>query len=86
MDLGAAPPAPWAADLDQIIVPGGAGFTEVAFFHKATRTLVLTDLVQNLEAAMLPAAVRPFARLAGVVAPDGKAPARASLSTWPRTR
>jgi hypothetical protein len=74
MDLGAAPPAAWAADLDQIIVPGGVGFTEVAFFHRPSRTLVLADLVQNLDAAKLPAAVRPFARLAGVVAPVGKAP------------
>ena len=36
---------------------------------------MLTDLVVNLEAEKLPPLMRPGARLLGVVAPDGKAPA-----------
>ena len=35
---------------------------------------MLTDLVLNLEASKLPPALRPVAGLAGVLAPDGKAP------------
>jgi hypothetical protein len=35
---------------------------------------VLTDLVVNVDAEKLPRALRPFARLAGVVAPNGKPP------------
>jgi hypothetical protein len=73
-DLGDAPPEAWAGEIDQITVPGGGGFREVAFFHRPTRTLVLTDLVQNLEAAKLPRLVRPLARLARVLAPGGRAP------------
>ena len=73
-DLGEAAPPDWAAEIMQTLVAGAAKFHEVAFFHKPTRTLVLTDLVLNLEPEKLPALMRPFARMIGVVAPDGKAP------------
>ena len=56
-------------------IPGGAGFREVAFLHRPTRTLILTDLVQNLEPEKLSLGTRLFARLTGVDAPNGKAPA-----------
>jgi hypothetical protein len=72
-DLGEAPPGEWAGDMEQTVVPG-AGFAEVAFFHKPSRTLVLTDIVQNLEPEKLPTLMRQVARLNGVLAPDGKAP------------
>ena len=73
-DLGEQPPHDWAADVDQTIVPGGFGFREGAFFHRTTRTLVLTDLIVNLEAQKLPSRTRAFARATGTLAPDGKAP------------
>lgn len=73
-DLGDAAPPDWAGDLDQAVVPGGFGFREVAFLHRASRTAVLTDLVVNLEPDRLPPLVRPGARLIGVVAPHGRAP------------
>ncbi len=57
----AAPPE-WAADLRQVVVPGGLSFREVAFFHGASRTLILTDLVLNLEPAKMPALLRPLLR------------------------
>jgi hypothetical protein len=74
-DLTDAPPPDWAAEIEQAVIRGGAGFTEVAMFHKPTRTLLLTDLVVNLEAAKVPVSLRPLARLLGVLAPDGRAPA-----------
>lgn len=74
-DLGVAPPPEWADTFEQTIVPGGAGFREVAFFHRPTRTLILTDLIQNLEPEKLPFGTKMFAKLTGVQAPDGKAPA-----------
>ncbi len=73
-ELADASPPEWDADLRQIVVPGGLGFREVAFFHGRSRTLVLTDLVLNLEAAKMPALLRPVLRLAGMTAPDGKPP------------
>ena len=74
-DLGDAPPAEWAGQIDQALVRGGGGFNEVAMFHQPTRTLVLTDLVQNWEPGKLPAVLRPLARLLGITAPAGRAPA-----------
>jgi hypothetical protein len=73
-DLSSTAPADWAGEIDQIVVPGGAGFREVAFLHQPTRTAVLTDLIDNLEASRLPVATRVFAGLAGALAPNGKAP------------
>lgn len=73
-DLGPATSALWPAAVEQIEVPGIGGFREVALFHRASRTLVLTDLVDNLEPRKLPRLVRPFASLVGATAPDGRAP------------
>lgn len=73
-DLREAAPDAWSGEIDQVLVPGLGGFAEIALFHRMSRTLVLTDLVQNFEAEKLPPLMRPLARLAGVTAPDGKAP------------
>jgi hypothetical protein len=67
-------PAEWAPDVTMRLVPGGLGFTETALFHRPSRTLVLTDLVLNLEPGKLPLLARPLAQLAGVTAPDGMPP------------
>ena len=73
-DLGDEPPADWTAEIAQTIIPGGGGFREAAFLHRKTQTLLLTDLVVNLEPMKLPRRTRAFARLTGMLAPDGKAP------------
>ncbi|EYD75277.1 hypothetical protein Rumeso_03188 [Rubellimicrobium mesophilum DSM 19309] len=73
-DLASWPPEDWAADLDQLLVTGGMGLREVAFLHLRSRTLILTDLVQNFEADKLSPSIRPFVRLGGGLAPDGMAP------------
>jgi hypothetical protein len=72
--IGDAPAPEWASDLHYVVVPGGLGFREVAFFHQPTSTLVLTDLVLNLEPEKMPAVTRPLLRLAGMTAPDGQPP------------
>lgn len=46
-DLEDHAPDAWAGEIDQGIVAGG-GFEEAWFLHRATRTLLLTDLVENL--------------------------------------
>jgi len=85
-DLTDTPPSDWADEIEQTVVPGGAGFREVAFFHRPTRTLILTDLIQNLEPEKLPLGTRVFAKLTGVQAPDGKAPAYLRLVVRLRRR
>ena len=46
--LGDRPPDDWAEQIDQVLVRGVSPMREVAFFHRASRTLVLTDLVENI--------------------------------------
>lgn len=74
-DLGSAEPASWQREITAVLVRGIGGFCEVALFHEASRTLILTDLVQNIEPRKLPAWMRLPAHLAGIAAPGGRAPA-----------
>ena len=73
-DLGDAPEPAWAAELDQLHFRGSRVFEEVVFLHRASSTLILTDLIENFEAARLGTAMRWIARLGGVLDPDGKTP------------
>ena len=69
----------WGDGLDCILVPG-LGITEAALFHRPSRTLVLTDLVVNVETAKLPSPLSVGARLVGSAAPNGKAPIYARIA------
>ena len=73
-DLQEEAPEEWSEEIEQFLVPGGAGFQEVAFFHRSTRTLVLTDLIVNLEREKAPLRTRVYARLAGTLAPKAATP------------
>jgi hypothetical protein len=65
---------PWDADLATLHITGSY-MTEVEFFHRASRTLVLTDLIENFEPRRLNSFVMPcLTRLAGVQDPDGQMP------------
>jgi len=44
-------PQAWAADLDQILVHGSFAMTEAAFFHRASKTALICDLIQHLPPA-----------------------------------
>ena len=46
--LGDTPDIAWAATFDQHMIRGMPRLNEVAFLHRASRTLILTDLVFNL--------------------------------------
>lgn len=80
-DLGDGPPAAWASEVDQLIFHGSPALSEVVFFHRASRTLILADLIENFE---LDRMHRPFwrtaARFAGTADPDGKTPLDLRLS------
>lgn len=49
--LGDATEAAWKADLEQHLVEGAPALSEVVFFHRATRTLLLTDLAFHVRRA-----------------------------------
>ena len=56
------------------MVEGGFGFHVAVLFHRPSRTLVLTDLVVNLEPERVPAWARPVARLFHSIPPDSMPP------------
>jgi hypothetical protein len=56
---------------------------EIAFFHYPSRTLVLTDLIENFELKRTRGrSYRLLLRLAGAADPDGKAPVDMQLTFW----
>jgi hypothetical protein len=69
--LGDTPPAAWADDLDQCVLGGVPTFNEVAFLHRKTRTLVLTDHLFHLDATVEPSSTRLLGRLLGVFKAPG---------------
>src|SRR3954447_10372960 len=76
--LGPEPPEDWAGQIAQDTLQG-AGFVEVAFFHDASRTLVLCDTVQALEPARLPWAMAALVRALGAAGPAGGTPRHVRL-------
>lgn len=48
-DLGNTPAPEWANDIDQVVVRGCWVTTEVVFFHRLSRTVIFTDLIQQFE-------------------------------------
>ncbi|HEV7437034.1 MAG TPA: DUF4336 domain-containing protein [Pseudorhizobium sp.] len=65
---------PWDADLATLPI-SGSYMTEVEFFHYRTRTLILTDLIENFELRKLDSfVVRWLTWLAKVQDPDGQMP------------
>jgi len=73
-NLGETAETDWANEIDQMIVRGSSIHTEVVFFHRSSKTLILTDLIINLEAEKIPKWIRPLAWIVGVLDPDGKMP------------
>lgn len=83
-DLGETPDPAWAGEIDQVAVPGSY-MTEITFFHRRSRTLILTDLIQNFESSKIGSSLyRALIRAAGAMHPDGKIPADLRLSFRPR--
>ena len=68
-----APPE-WTSDIDQIIFHGSKILAEAIFFHKNSRTLIVTDLIQNHSPEKNSWFWRQLKRLGGVLAPKGGVP------------
>lgn len=64
----------WANEIEQILFRGSPVLVEAVFFHKASRTLILTDLIENFDPGTLNRGQRAVARWAGILAPEGKTP------------
>src|SRR5262249_50933299 len=75
---------PWDDAIATLRIAGDY-MTEVALFHRASRTLVLTDLIENFEPRRLGFVMRVLTRLAGAQDPDGAMP-RDMRATFARHR
>ena len=64
----------WAGEIDQTIFRGSPVMEEVVFFHIPSRTLILTDLIENFDPRTLNWWEGKLARFAGIVAPNGRMP------------
>ncbi len=84
-ELGDNPDPAWLGEIDQVIVRGSLAMDEVAFFHRASRTAILTDLVQRFDPATLHGWRRVMMTLDGLVGPAGSTPREWRLSFWNRT-
>lgn len=78
--------SPWPTEIDLLVVRGDV-LTEAVLFHRASRTLILTDLIENFEPGRIHSwFLRLLVRLAGAADPDGKAPLDMRLSFFRRRR
>ncbi len=64
---------PWDADIATIQIPGSY-MTEVDFFHRPSRTLILADLIENFEPEKNGMFMRFLARIGGCLDPHGAMP------------
>jgi hypothetical protein len=70
--LDAAATAPWLTAIDSHVAALGS-FTEAVFFHRASRTLIVTDVMQNFEARRIRnPLVRAVMMLGGATGPNGR--------------
>jgi len=65
---------PWSGEIDQVVFGGSRFMDEVVFFHRASKTVILGDLIENFDPAQLSWFHRTLARFAGVLAPHGGTP------------
>lgn len=71
---------PWDAEIATLPVPGRF-MTEVVFFHRPSRTLILTDFIENFELWKIGSALwRCLTRFGSVRDPDGSMPRDMRLS------
>jgi len=73
-DLSDLAPNEWAEEIDQVVFRGSRAFDEVIFFHRQSRTAILTDLVVNVRLESQPLLGRIVGRLDGVAFPHGTTP------------
>ncbi len=73
-DLGDAAGPDWADDLDQVVVAGNAITTEVVFFHRQSRTVLFTDLIQQFDPGWFTGWRAIVARLDRLTGPEAAVP------------
>ncbi len=78
------PPELFRDDLDQVVFAGNPLVSEAVFFHRASRTLIMTDLMINVRTEHMPFFARAFMAFEGVRWPAGGIPRLVRLLTTDR--
>ena len=65
---------PWENEIAQLTFSGSKVMQEVVFFHRASQTLIVADLIENFDQHTLGFKDRLLARLTGILAPVGGMP------------
>ena len=73
-ELGDDPDPAWKADIDQVIFRGSLAMEEVAFFHHASRTAIICDLIQRHPEATMTGWKGMLMRMDGLVGEHGSTP------------
>ncbi|MGO4715084.1 DUF4336 domain-containing protein [Bradyrhizobium sp. 2TAF24] len=85
-DLGDTPPPDWANEIDQAMMEGNVITTEVVFFHRASGTVLVTDLLQQIPAGLLSGWRKVVARLDLMAGPEPAVPRKFRLAFTNRRR
>ncbi|GAA0622768.1 DUF4336 domain-containing protein [Thalassospira tepidiphila] len=73
-ELADTPESEWDGEIEQVLVRGSY-LNEAVFFHPASKTLILTDLIENFEAPKIKSPIWRFmVRLFGTMDPHGSTP------------
>lgn len=83
-ELGDAPPDAWAGEIEQVVFRGSFWMEEVVFFHRPSRTALVTDLIQRFDPASLRGWRLWLMRLEGLVGEEGSTPREWRASFWRR--
>lgn len=67
-------PASWSGEVDQTVLKGSFYMEEVAFFHKATRTMIVADMIERLDGARWPWWAKLIGHFDGLMGPKGGMP------------
>ncbi|WP_041535941.1 DUF4336 domain-containing protein [Parvibaculum lavamentivorans] len=79
-DLGDAPDADWAGEIDQVVVRGNAITTELVFFHVKSGTVLFTDIIQHFPAGWFSGWRAIVAKLDLMSAPEPSVPRKFRLA------
>lgn len=83
-ELGDAADPAWADQIGQVLVRGSFAMTEAVFFHRASRTAIFADLIQNFPENWFRGWRRVLARHWGITAHDPGTPREWRLTFWNR--
>jgi len=73
-ELGDEPDPAWAGDIDQVIFHGSLAMEEVVFFHRASSTAIICDLIQRFPEEKMTGWKGMLMRLDGLVGKNGSTP------------